>query len=212
MTDSENLGSALESIASRMNGFLYRCRNDADYTMLVMSGAVKRVTGYAPDALLENRQVSYVALINEHDAPIVDAAIEKALAQNANWSVDYRLKCADGSQIWVNEHGGAVLDEHGEVRFLEGVVTDIQARRNLTESVGTTSTRIVNQTQDILSMLTTLRLLSMNASIEAARAGDAGRGFAVVAEHVRQLADDSGKSAQSITHLLRELEALLSEA
>lgn len=54
-------------------------------------------------------------------------------------------------------------------------------------------------------------MLSLNASIEAARAGEAGRGFAVVAEEIRQLADDSGKSANEIRTIVESITRLSAE-
>ena len=55
-------------------------------------------------------------------------------------------------------------------------------------------------------------LLSLNASIEAARAGEAGRGFAVVADEIRQLADQSAESVNTINSMIAELVRSVSEA
>lgn len=61
--------------------------------------------------------------------------------------------------------------------------------------------QINNLTNEILSISSQTNLLALNASIEAARAGEAGKGFAVVAEEIRQLADSSRQTANSIQEI-----------
>lgn len=50
-------------------------------------------------------------------------------------------------------------------------------------------------------------LLGLNASIEAARAGDAGKGFQVVAEEIRKLAVSSNQSVDKIASVLKEIQS-----
>lgn len=72
--------------------------------------------------------------------------------------------------------------------------------------------RTLEQARQVGNIVSTVRdlagqshILSLNASIEAARAGDAGKGFAVVAHEVRALADQSGKSAGRIARMVQEI-------
>ena len=80
----------------------------------------------------------------------------------------------------------------------EAMHTMMEAMNKISE----TSKMIENIIAEIEDIASQTNLLSLNAAIEAARAGDAGRGFAVVAEQIRTLADQSAKSAVNTRKLI----------
>jgi methyl-accepting chemotaxis protein len=69
------------------------------------------------------------------------------------------------------------------------------------------STQIDRMLDVITDISEQTRLLALNASIEAARAGDHGRGFQVVATEVKKLADQSSESAKNIVQLIAKVKS-----
>lgn len=79
---------------------------------------------------------------------------------------------------------------------------EMKAMMEAMARISDTSTKIGNIISEIEDIASQTNLLSLNASIEAARAGEAGRGFAVVADQIRQLAEQSTKSAVDTRELI----------
>lgn len=79
-------------------------------------------------------------------------------------------------------------------------------------SLGEKSADIDQIVQAITDIAAQTNMLALNASIEAARAGDQGRGFANVAEEVRVLAEDAQASAEQIAILVREIKLQTEQA
>ncbi len=126
------------------------------------------------------------------------------LKQAARVSSDQAKNVADAA------HQAVQVSESGR-QATEDTVNRMRVIRNQMESIGETVVKLSEHSQAIENIIGSVQdiadqsnLLAVNASIEAARAGDQGKGFAVVAHEIKTLADQSRESTQQVRSILEE--------
>ncbi|WP_394558183.1 PAS domain S-box protein [Aquipseudomonas alcaligenes] len=112
------------SLIGNIPGVAFRCLLDANWSMLFISDAVEKLTGYTAEDFTSRRK-SYNELYHPDD---LHRAAEEALAfiaRGHSYTVEYRIYDRQGQEHWVWEGGSAVLDENGTPKWIDGVMLDI---------------------------------------------------------------------------------------
>ena len=137
------------------------------------------------------------------DQNIMTQEIQGNIEGTAKRSADM-VTVAEESNVSVHENMEAIEElklQAGEIAItneqVNAAMQKLQQKTQEVEEIAGMIFKISSQTN----------LLALNASIESARAGEAGRGFAVVAEQIRQLAEQTRVSTESIKNIVTELNA-----
>lgn len=137
---SLDISRVLDTLMANLNGMAYRCRLDAQWTMRFVSQGCLDLTGYAPEALVDNKRLSWEDMTLADDRLRVREEISAAVAANRHFAVEYRILTCAGQEKWVLERGMAVLDECGE-QVLEGFIEDVSERRQALDAVANAELR-----------------------------------------------------------------------
>lgn len=133
-SDNDAPETAQSALFRSIPGMLYRGLNQPGWPVEVASDGCLELCGYTR-AELENGEVSWGDIIEPRDRERVWLATQDAVANDAPYEFEYRIRTRTGEQRWVWERGQAgTLAADGLVR-LEGLVTDITSRKVMEQAL-----------------------------------------------------------------------------
>lgn len=174
----------------------------------VHRSCVQLVSTATEMAATTRQQEAVIAEFESSTTQVVGAVKEiSAAAQELSQTMQKVRDVADGTEQTADAGRAGLTDMDASMRKLVAASSEISARlaaiNEKTANIGgvvTTITKVADQTN----------LLSLNASIEAEKAGDYGLGFAVVAREIHRLADQTAVAALDIEQMVREMQTAVS--
>lgn len=142
ITDRKRAAEELKEPERRYNtlienlpGFVYRCRNDRQWTMEYISAGCIKVTGYRPEDFIHNHRLAYNDILMPEYVEPIWQKWQECLITRVPFEAEYQIRTAAGEIKWVWERGRGVFDDNGQLLFLEGYIEDITGRKQIEDSL-----------------------------------------------------------------------------
>ncbi len=203
-----------------LNGFVEIMREiiadirDISNQLGELSGSSKKISGALSEAA-ENQAESMgdvKVTLDQIANGIQELALHAATLSDVVNGTNERGKNAKANmQLTVDVASRGRSDMETVNQAMESIMESMRQLADIVNEVGSSTTQINSMVEVISDISDQTELLSLNAAIEAASAGDAGKGFAVVAEEIRKLADISSSSAARISEIIMQVNSRVSD-
>lgn len=200
----EKKTGAVQEQLDRINAMVATCANVSSQLKFSSEDIHHGAAAFAEDAQAQASSIEEITSSIEEIAASAESSSSMALKQQQRTG-----EFIDNLKVLfdlVTESAGKMTEAMNIKKELNARIADseneVDRCRNSMENALSSSGKVFEATNLINDISDQINLLSLNASIEAARAGDYGKGFAVVAEEIGKLAEKTQVNAKEITRLV----------
>ncbi len=118
------------SLVSNIPGAVYRYvkNENGSWEIEFISSMIKDISGWTAADLIGKGVSAFFEKVLPQDLDVVQKAFSQAAAEGGSFSVDYRIRHADGDFRWAHEQGRGIKDSAGRVCYVDGVIFDVTER------------------------------------------------------------------------------------
>ncbi len=119
----------IANMHASLPGMFFRCKANAQRTLIETSVGCEALTGHRKEALLHDHEVSFMSLVHTGDKQRVGLRCREAMEHRRSCNNEYRIVTALGEEKWVHEIASGIYDPEGKLMYLEGYMTDVTLRK-----------------------------------------------------------------------------------
>jgi len=123
------------TLINNLPGFVYRCQNDQNWTMIYISAGCKDITGYLPGDFINNKNIAFNDIIDPNFRQEIYEKWKKVLAEKKTFEFEYPIITKNKDVRWVWERGCGIYSDEGKLLFLEGFITDVTDSKHAEKKV-----------------------------------------------------------------------------
>lgn len=102
--------------------------------MIYISPSYEKIWGQSCQSLYDNPK-SFLDIVHPDDREILFDTLKKYHAHGKTYCTEYRIQSSEGKIKWVSERGFPVYDEHGNLRYMTGICTDITSKKQVQDAL-----------------------------------------------------------------------------